>query len=485
MSGDDNPPQSPPHQPPQSPPPNPPPRRQRITTDPYTQVCPDYESEDYADLREAIRDGRPDVDPVEYLMEAWHTAHDKLRVAWEEQEEEDRRRAQEAPQRTPQSPPRRTRHSPRRSRSRESTSPTRGRESTSRVLTIKKGKSSGIILDKASPFARNKLKRFEYIGLYYFLKRVIAANKSSSGTASSTHTYGLVSTTDGLQLRPSNEFKADKNAIADEDLTWADVREAKVCFLAELGSLANWSPDIVEMFHRYFYAMDGHAIMRQEIGYEVMVLYQAETRREWFERVELKRELFDLSVIDEAMIQDRALAIHRRNHHYRKLAVAPLPPVTANSGAIEVDRGTKNARRTPLEANAGTAPALSPFSRTKTKSPPTEGATQPLSTTAPPPTHGETRKVSSRTKTATSSVSTGSVLEGALPPPPLTVTNAQDVDARLTELTTVLSHRKREAQTPLKADAWNSLLNASGLILAFPTIPRSLQYGFDTSFFVS
>lgn len=162
------------------------------------------------------------------------------------------------------------------------------------------------------------------------------------------------------------------------------------------------------------------------------------------------------------------------------------------SGTIRHTSNREKSMHTDLSTHPILAP--NPFQLTPTKSVPTEvcvqyasddtstlsqGATPPLSTTAPPPLRGATEMVLSPTKKETSFVSIGNVLGDAPLPRDLTITNAQVADRRIMALTAALLQRRRKASTLLNANTWEALLNTSRLINNFPSIPRCLQYGFN------
>ena len=66
-------------------------------------------------------------------------------------------------------------------------------------------------------------------------------------------------------------------------------------------------------------------------------------------------------------------------------------------------------------------------------------------------------------------------------PPPLTPknTSALDAEKRITELRTVLEHRKKAPLTPYKFEAWDKLLHRHNLHSKYPKLVASLQKGFD------
>lgn len=90
---------------------------------------------------------------------------------------------------------------------------------------------------------------------------------------------------------------------------------------------------------------------------------------------------------------------------------------------------------------------------------------------------------SSSTPTGSSSASTGSAWEGAPTTTTPSGTSALVVGLRDMERKSALAHnlliRRNAALTPYIPDHWHSELLAAGLLARYPTIPRSLIYGFE------
>lgn len=76
---------------------------------------------------------------------------------------------------------------------------------------------------------------------------------------------------------------------------------------------------------------------------------------------------------------------------------------------------------------------------------------------------------------------TGSAPMAALLPGTTPSTSAQDAERRITELSSVLEHRRSSAHTPLRADAWLATLAAANLLSKYPLLPSRIKFGFNAS----
>ncbi|THH28602.1 hypothetical protein EUX98_g5575 [Antrodiella citrinella] len=113
--------------------------------------------------------------------------------------------------------------------------------------------------------------------------------------------YGLISTTDGLQFKSLTDLKAYKKVVPDENLSWSEVAQARSVLLHEMNTMGY--PDaIINSFHAFFYNLEMHSVRHKTYGEQILVQYQADVRREYYDRLEQKRELFDIAIIDEAVM---------------------------------------------------------------------------------------------------------------------------------------------------------------------------------------
>jgi hypothetical protein len=97
---------------------------------------------------------------------------------------------------------------------------------------------------------------------------------------------------------------------------------------------------------------------------------------------------------------------------------------------------------------------------------------------APEPVAPETNRVGLSTQMAPPSAQTGNDPQAAQLPTTTPATNAQGAENRITALSSVLELRKSKAHTPLIAEAWQRLLNSTGLIHKYPSVPHGIQFGF-------
>ncbi|THH14540.1 hypothetical protein EUX98_g9601 [Antrodiella citrinella] len=261
---------------------------ERLEVNPYEQRCPDFTSAAFRGIRETMLAAQPDADPVAQMIAAWEAGNTNDKITWDAQVEADRVR-REAEEREPQDPP----GAP--PVDEEPPLPSNPND----VFKFVEGTKVRNLPHKSCPYARSRLKDRKYIELFYFTLTGMKLTKISN--ASFGEGYGLVSTTDGLQFKSLTDLKAYKKVVHDENLSWSEVAQARSVLLHEMNTMGY--PDaILNSFHAFFYNLEMHSVRHKTYGEQILVQYQADVRREFYDRLEQKRELFDIAIIDEAVM---------------------------------------------------------------------------------------------------------------------------------------------------------------------------------------
>ncbi|KAM6503929.1 hypothetical protein JOM56_000872, partial [Amanita muscaria] len=163
---------------------------------------------------------------------------------------------------------------------------------------------------RPSSYALKRLEKYEYVDLWYFTEEGCEdALRFNQSTAPDTYT--LANLGDTLSLRPIDAMKALRNAFGDEKLTWRQMSIAKTSLLHHMTELG-WDVTYVRALASFYVALESHPRRRQGTnGDKVLLLYQAEVRREWFQQLTQERiqTVFDISIINEERLRriDEAL----------------------------------------------------------------------------------------------------------------------------------------------------------------------------------
>ncbi|EFI28266.1 hypothetical protein CC1G_14290 [Coprinopsis cinerea okayama7 len=154
----------------------------RIERDPTNDVCPDFEQEEFEEIREALKrvggEGGGELTEeqvIEKLRQAWQSRHDRAVQQWQEQvqadEEEERRREAEEEEERRLEEERRRREEEEEEEERRNVE-AGGRKTTKKPIIFDANRGIGdTITNRPASYALNKLKNRAYVQLDYFTKR--------------------------------------------------------------------------------------------------------------------------------------------------------------------------------------------------------------------------------------------------------------------------------------------------------------------------
>ncbi|KDQ58868.1 hypothetical protein JAAARDRAFT_192448 [Jaapia argillacea MUCL 33604] len=122
-----------------------------------------------------------------------------------------------------------------------------------------KGKIVGdVITPHPSPYALNKLQNFKLVKLFYFTHEgCLDATQHAHTTADDA--FGLTKADGFVTLRPVAAFKALRNIVQDEDLTWDQMILAKDNMLNHMEQMG-WSVKHVTALVTFFFNIECHPL---------------------------------------------------------------------------------------------------------------------------------------------------------------------------------------------------------------------------------
>ncbi|EKM75246.1 hypothetical protein AGABI1DRAFT_95000 [Agaricus bisporus var. burnettii JB137-S8] len=292
----------------------------RQNHDPRGDACPDFRSEAFAVIREALIAGNnySEEEAVETLVDSWNRDHENRILRWDRQQHDEREReaAEEvdAPNREPRPPP--TPEPPAR---RDASAPAPGRDRTPspapsqlevpeaspaperkrKLNPIQQGlRVSSSRIPQPSAYALKKLRNFDYVELWYFTEKGCEeAHDATSSTPNDVFTLSKVAGT--LALRSLDASTASRAAVPDERLSWRDVSVAQKLLLHHMKE-QGWPESHVSLLAAFFFRLEYHDIRRiSSLGDQVIVKYQAEVRREWHRLIASPKQqkVFDIADI--------------------------------------------------------------------------------------------------------------------------------------------------------------------------------------------
>ncbi|SJL10206.1 uncharacterized protein ARMOST_13590 [Armillaria ostoyae] len=222
----------------------------RLKINPHLAECPDFASEDFTFIREAIESANhlSPEDTVTQLTENWTLRNAKERDIWNAQEKDKKR-------------------------------PKLG--NFDEKLTVDKE-----AIPILHPYAQKQLTDFKYCPLWYFTK-MAATEASGLVTSLAPETVNLLQDTasGSLSFQASSTVKPSKNALPDKELSWSQFSYAFSWFLRAIET-ANWPTKTVHMFATMFLNITIHVFCQRSNGDKTLLVYADETRRQWHRDVE-------------------------------------------------------------------------------------------------------------------------------------------------------------------------------------------------------
>ncbi|KAG1849572.1 hypothetical protein C8R48DRAFT_750225 [Suillus tomentosus] len=256
---------------------------------PNNEVCPDFASDAYGEIRDDIirASGQTEAQVVNRMVVSWtqkreQEEHDAAEAAQARAlQEEEIREWQEA-----------------------------DTEKERLETEKKKPKMNGFnatltvgdfITPRPAQYAISKINNFEYTELWYFSPEGCKdAQRSSQSTAEDS--YGLTQVDNAvLALRPLSAFKASKHAIPDHKLSFLTFLQAKNTFLTHI-SKAKWPQNNIDALSLFFWHLENHPIRNNsDIGDLVVLHYASRVRQDWHDRLK-HDEAFNIGILNENLI---------------------------------------------------------------------------------------------------------------------------------------------------------------------------------------
>ncbi|KAJ7917067.1 hypothetical protein B0H13DRAFT_1608656 [Mycena leptocephala] len=273
----------------------------RILIDPSLEVCPDYLSDTYRDIRIALTTADSTLDSdaaAKRLADAWIADRNLRNTAWDAQVQDDADQVARA--------------EAEKEAEEEAARAASEAEAEAERKEAAKKKPKFPAFDKSAPapdflqprpsnFAKHKVAALEYVELWYFTVEGCNDTDTIRTGAAAEDAFGLVQSDNLLELKPMSAYKASKRLVRDEDLTWSQMTVGATGLLKELEA-AGWPVDYRSAFASYFYALNSHPYrLRGPAGEAVLLIYQGRVRRSFHDHIKEGR-VFNISAINSTLL---------------------------------------------------------------------------------------------------------------------------------------------------------------------------------------
>jgi hypothetical protein len=274
----------------------------RITQDPNVAEPPDFDSQDFRDTRTPLATAEHSVDHIiNNLKATWTRLNDAKKAAWQLQIEADQEAENEAlriRQEFEQAVALEQQNL-------EETERRKKDKKKTKIKDFTANKPVGnVVTLRPSSYALTKLRDFEYVELHYFsTEGCTEAAKHDLTVAKDTFALTSSGDSDRLLLRPMAALKPSSKVLRDEELNWRQMTMAKNNMLHHMGE-EGWPDKHVVALATFFLRLDCHRLRQQPDGDAVLIIYQAQVRREWHDTLKATndKEGFDISIINDQRI---------------------------------------------------------------------------------------------------------------------------------------------------------------------------------------
>ena len=278
-----------------------------ITNDPTLAICPDFESPEWAFLRQSIIDTHRGPQPptaeeaAQQMKEAW-TAENNNRIAvWNAQLEQERTQQEELERQA--AAEEETRRVQREEEAQEQR----------REIERKKPKLNPFdpnlsvgswIEPRPAQYALKKLKDLQYVELDYFTIRACQEAAADPNRSISLNTFGFTLLENTIALRPLAAQNPSKNIRNDAELSWEEMMDAKntmLHFMAELGCPRAHAKSLAA----FYVTLELHPRRLLPNGKKALLIYQSIVRRKWFDALDADVG-FNIELIREELLRSCA-----------------------------------------------------------------------------------------------------------------------------------------------------------------------------------
>lgn len=274
----------------------------RIRSDPNLNLCPDYNSEDFANTRaQLVNDNTTEEQAVQLLRNIWLANNNLDKRLWQQQLENDREELAHQ-QRMEEDEQERLKQE--HVDEEEDARKEERKKNKHKYIPIQ---NSGVPDDPAvtpCSYALRKLDKGEYLELWYFTNDGL--DEASTKKTVDDDAMILSSLPDGSTAWVSSaSTRSARSVVNDEDLPFEEFCQACPRFLAALEE-ADWPQDRIRMTAIFWRNLQIHKYrsLRDPLAQKTLLVYQAEQRRRWHVAAKSAVGPYDLSIINEKVLED-------------------------------------------------------------------------------------------------------------------------------------------------------------------------------------
>ncbi|KAG2343184.1 hypothetical protein BDR05DRAFT_884647, partial [Suillus weaverae] len=275
--------------------------------DPNLNICPNYAAEVFENIwAQLVNENTTEEQAMQLLQNIWEANNNAVKVLWQQQVEEDRERQE---------------HHQRLDDEQERLNQERvEEEEVVHKEERKKNKYKFIpLLETGIPddstimpcsYALKKLDKGEYVELWYFTNDGL--DEANQKQTINDDAMILSTLADGLTAWVSSaSTRNTQSVVNDEKLPLKEFCQACPRFLTAIEE-ADWPEDRVRMMACFWMNIQVHKLrsLRDPIAQKTLLVYQAEQHKCWHITVKSAVGLYDISVINEKVMEATTVKVY-------------------------------------------------------------------------------------------------------------------------------------------------------------------------------
>lgn len=168
------------------------------------------------------------------------------------------------------------------------------------------------VLPTPSKFALDKVKRMEYVELWYFTSEGIAEVSKVTLTAADD-CYGLLMTETGaVAFQQIKAMKAGRNVISDENLTWDQIMTARIHLYA---ATVGWPEKHRTSLTGLFMSLENLKARNSTTNFtRALIRYQATARKRWHATLQDGLGTFNVSLVNFTLLANIEGEVRDKKH---------------------------------------------------------------------------------------------------------------------------------------------------------------------------
>ncbi|KAN0078389.1 hypothetical protein V8E55_010446 [Tylopilus felleus] len=299
-----------------------------VQRNPHLEAQPDYALPEFVDAILIFTvEGKSDLEAAALLTEVWRFSHERACALWDQEQADQARILREEHERLDREE---EQACAAREQEQELSRQEERKKHKNKFLPIPNNPLPSHALFIPPQHALNKLRKGEYVSLYYFTNKGIREAEEEAPNLDDD-VLTLVRSEKGPVFQSTAAVKSKDCKVHDEDLSWEEFSEANYRMLKAMRQ-QDWPNECTNMMCDFWLALEGHDFCHGECEYgkHALLLHQACVCKQWHQAIGTP-DAFSLMPLSEYHLlafqkKLRDAALNSQIETLRKVGAIPVQP---------------------------------------------------------------------------------------------------------------------------------------------------------------